>query len=78
MKYTVLLLYPDYHADTYGENWCGSVEAPDVIEAVRAAQKQCVADNKAEDYMDPDDLQPIAIFEGEQHDLISDWLLSIV
>jgi hypothetical protein len=42
-KYSVLLLYPDYMAETYGEDtYFAHVTAVDPIEAVRRAQIQAL------------------------------------
>ena len=51
-KYSVLLLYPDYLADTYGEDtYYGWVEAFSVAHAISKAQIDCYLAQ-----LDPDDL----------------------
>jgi len=54
-KYTVLLLYPDYLADNYGESTClHHVKASDGKEAVRLARKECVEWQEPGVVMDPE------------------------
>jgi hypothetical protein len=77
--FTIILLYPDYLADPYGETWCGQVTAPDIPSAVREAQRQCVADNQFE-LPDPGDLHdftPVSIFAGQHEDLVGEYFRSL-
>lgn len=70
MKYTVILMYPDYLSENGpGETWCGSVEARDAAHAVRVAQNEIMT----ADANDPTDFLPISVFAGEHEDLISLW-----
>ena len=70
-KFTVILMYPDYSTDNYGETWCAAVDARNPVEAVEVAQKQCAGDSTVID--NPDDLLPISVFEGDHKDLIGVW-----
>lgn len=72
-KFTVILLYPDYATDNYGETWCGSVEAANAFEAVGVAQNQVIKDNQQIEFNDPDDLLPVSVFAGEHDDLVGQW-----
>ena len=40
-KYTVILMYPDYSTDNFGETWCEAVPARNPVEAVTVAQQRC-------------------------------------
>ena len=71
--FTVILLYPDYCTDTFGQdNWMSTVEAADPVRAVIAARKQCLKDNKKEfgsKICDAEDLFVIAVLEGDHVDV---------
>jgi hypothetical protein len=72
--YTVILLYPDYASDTYGqETWCGHVQAVDAGAALEAARDEMIAENKklGLEFESRDDLFPIALFQGKHDDLSS-------
>lgn len=74
MIYTVILLYPDYLANQYGETYATSVEAACPKDAVAAARDEA-ADNAAEsvqcDSHDPEDWACIACIAGK-HELLSE------
>ncbi len=70
-SFTVVLMYPDYSVDQYGETWCDTVEANDPVEAVAVAQKKCAEDSTVIER--PDDILPVSVFEGEHKDLIGVW-----
>lgn len=72
-KYTVILLYPDYIANDYGETWCETVDAENPIHAVEVAQKQCFDENKCEPHQDYQDFKPVSVFEGAHQDLVGQW-----
>lgn len=71
MKYTVLLLLPDYMAEDFGtDTYLAWVEARGPTSAVRAAQDQASdqhqkegAECRAADY------QPLLVAEGEIYDI---------
>lgn len=73
--YTVLLLYPDYIANNYGQDtYLACVEAPNVELAVGLAQDMAAAasktpGNKDEDEHDPDDFYPLLTIAGHHDDL---------
>lgn len=69
--FTVLLLYPDYSTDNFGEIWLGHVRAPDATAAVGVAQRKCRRESTV--ISRPDDLLPISVFEGHHRDLVSQW-----
>lgn len=69
--FTVVLLYPDYSTDNFGETWCGHVRAPDATTAVTKAQKLCAEESTVIE--SPDDLLPISVFAGHQPDLVHEW-----
>ncbi len=67
MKYTVLLLYPDYMAETFGqETYMTTVTADNVTQAKRLAQEEVAAENKAEN---PDDFLVLCVLAGEHDDI---------
>lgn len=66
-EYSVLLLYPDYMADNYGQDtYYTSVHAAGPLEAITLAQQEVVAENAHEqdDDMDPDDFVCLLVIEG--------------
>lgn len=72
--YTVILMYPDYVADDYGENYLAHVDATDPTEAVKVAQRQAMKENGNEPDDDGFDREaaayaPIAVFDGHLRDL---------
>lgn len=72
MKYTVILLLPDYHAECFGETDCVQVEADNPMEALEMARIQCVMSNNISmpDPSDLHDLAGVAVFEGHHRNLI--------
>jgi hypothetical protein len=67
MKYTVLLLYPDYVADTFGhETYLAHVEAEDTKEAIDLAQQEIANTIHAE----RQDFYPLLVVYGWHDDLI--------
>ena len=69
MKYTVLLLYPDYLAHNYGEDtYAEHVEAIDPQAAVEAAQSSASA-LFGDDNTDADDFTPLLVVAGHHDDL---------
>lgn len=77
MRYTVILVYPDYVADAADhETWVGSVEAANLVEAVTTAQKDCTEmNNRTNEALieDPSDMMVVAIFEGHHEDQTGQW-----
>lgn len=72
VKYSVLLLYPDYCSDAYGqETYFAHVQAPTPGEALEAARKKCMAEELAPEINDPDDLFCLLIVHGHLNDLSS-------
>lgn len=69
MKYTVILLYPDYMSEIYGqETYCDSVEAADPAQAVALARDE-VKRIYPEELQDPEDMFLLALFEGAHPDI---------
>jgi hypothetical protein len=66
--YTVILIYPDYIASQYGEEfWYDHVEAETVAQAIEAARQN--AQNCNETYDDcGKDFAVVAVFEGHHYD----------
>jgi hypothetical protein len=65
--YSVLLLYPDYASDNYGqETYYAWVQAPDPIAAVAEAQRQAVA-AQIIDIDDPIDFHPLLVTQGHHY-----------
>lgn len=72
-KYTVILLYPDYLADNYGQDiYTDHVEAGSPAEAQAVTQRQLARQHAESDEEDtyPEDFYPLAVFEGH-HDNIA-------
>lgn len=68
MKYTVLLLYPDYTTDNFGQDtYMTSVEADSVIDAQASAQ-MLAADGHCENPK-PEDFFVLMVIEGEHQDI---------
>ena len=60
--YTVVLIYPDYAANQYGEEfWTSHVMADTVADATLAAQLEAIEANKDDD---PDAWAPAFVCEG--------------
>ncbi|MCK9382926.1 MAG: hypothetical protein M0P95_17925 [Sulfuritalea sp.] len=67
MKYTVLLLLPDYAADNYGQDTCLShVDARTVEDAVIRAQDE--ASNNGHTAA-ADDFHPLLVLRGHHDDI---------
>lgn len=65
--FTVLLLYPDYISETFGqETYLTHVEATTVKKAILAARKEAVAANRT---TCPKDWFVLAVFEGTHNDI---------
>jgi len=74
--YTVLLLYPDYMSDSFGqETYLAHVEARDPESAVMEAQQRAVEANTDEEddwiVEDAEDFYPLFVCEGHLGDLYS-------
>jgi len=76
-KYTVILIYPDYIATRYGEEfYTARVLAKDPEDALREARRQAVVANGGSlnpllgNYIHPVDFASAAVFEGF-HDNVS-------
>lgn len=46
MKWTILLLYPDYLAENTAETYCGYVEAETLKDAIHATTEEAMNANK--------------------------------
>lgn len=71
-RYTVILLYPSYMTDNFGEDtYMTCVEAEDVVEAQVAAQEEVVNEARTGDYdnLHPADFSVIAVIAGEHSDI---------
>lgn len=72
-KFTVLLLYPDYMSDNFGQDTCmAHVNAEDVARAQEAAQARMVQirlEYDEEDGQDPDDYFVLMVIEGHHNDI---------
>lgn len=67
MKYSVLLLYPDYLADNFGqETYFEHVEQPTIADAIKSAQ-EFVANEF--DNAQPDDFHPLLVLHGWHDDV---------
>lgn len=71
MKYTVLLLRPDYVADDYGQDtYQAWVEAESVTEAIRKAQLEVVIVDDPDDRFNfAADYFVLAVYLGHQADI---------
>lgn len=84
MKYTVLLLYPDYIATDYGsETYTTVIDADSIEEAIYNAQIEAKQANQVDyeaqrdffnafdpdDNIDPEDFTALGVFEGDHHNL---------
>lgn len=69
--YTVVLIYPDYAAQQYGEEfWTAHVNARDVASAQRKAQREAMAANRVADtHKDLDAWAPVFVCEGHHFNL---------
>lgn len=67
-KYTVILIYPDYLADNYGEEfYIAHVEAETTSRALALAQKYAFESNGGANF--PEDFALCAIFHGHLEDV---------
>lgn len=65
-NYSVLLLYPDYLAEDFGqETYYAHVMTPNKDEAIVAAQQMAAHANP--DVQDMKDFHPLLIIEGHHH-----------
>lgn len=68
--FTVLLLYPDYLADTFGhDTYLAFVEAPSAREAELKAQSEASAQMGLDSIPDPYDFHVLATFAGHHSNL---------
>lgn len=70
--YTVILIYPDYIAEQYGEEfWISHVEAEAPAQAVEAAQREALEANPIHtgEVDSHTDFAVVAVFEGHHDDL---------
>jgi len=74
LPFTVLLLYPDYIADAYGqETYLAHVVAADPAAAVLSAQREVAIDLRGtDDAVDEEDFFPLAVFAGIHDDINPD------
>lgn len=71
MKYSVLLLYPDYIAENFGQDTCWIwIEADTPADAITEAQ-QSLAPSIQELLIDVVDMHPLLVIEGHHDDLRS-------
>jgi hypothetical protein len=71
-KYTVLLLYPDYLSDSYGqETFLSHVRAKNVRDAIAQAQSEVMRVNDWDSNVveDKSHFYPLSVFEGHLKDL---------
>ena len=61
MRWTVVLLYPDYMAETFGDTFIDWTTADDAVEAVAKARENVQANQ-------PEDCRVVAVFEGHLRD----------
>ena len=67
--WTVILLYPDYIADSFGETYMDHVRATHPEEAIQVAQRACRDRLSPREINELDDLAVVAVFEGEHNDV---------
>lgn len=65
--FTVILLYPDYACDTYGDTFMTSVGAKNTVAAVIAARQEAIDGVEAD--CDPEDFQTVAVIAGQHDDI---------
>ena len=71
-KYTVILLYPDYMSENYGqETYMTCVDAKNPTEAVANARAEISAggENEQDEEAEPTDFFVIAVIAGDHEDL---------
>jgi hypothetical protein len=69
-NYTVLLLYPDYMSNNFGqETYLANVVAHDPNDAIDTARADCVEENEHIQIEDRSDLFVLAVFKGKLEDL---------
>lgn len=75
MKYTVLLLYPDYATDNFGQDtYMTCVEAESVASAQVLAQQECAGGygdsiGLGDGDQRPDDFAVLMVIEGDHQDI---------
>jgi len=70
VRYSVLLLYPDYVADAFGQETYYSFEvAATPCEALEKARRRCMKANRG--INDPLDLFCLLMIHGHKHDMTS-------
>lgn len=65
--FTIVMLYPDYIANQYGETFTTFVEAEDMDAAIALAQQEAVEAQEREgddDPIDPEDFAPVFCCRG--------------
>lgn len=69
-KFSVLLLYPDYIADAFGqETFYAHVRALDSVDAVARAQRRAVRHNNQVDVGNETDFYPLLVLRGHRRGL---------
>lgn len=69
-KFTVVLIYPDYLASQYGEEYfISSARAKDAHEALKLVRHEACAQN--DDCNEPEDFGLVAVFPGEHLALLA-------
>ena len=69
LEWTVLLLYPDYLAEQYGEEtYLAWVNATDPEGAIKLAQAEAAMDQCVGYRIDPEDFLPLLVIEGNHED----------
>lgn len=63
MKYTAVLLYPEYAAGEYGDSYIETAEAETPAQAAAAVQKMASKANRGE--IPADEFIVVAVFQGE-------------
>lgn len=70
MKFSVLLLYPDYIADDFGsETWWGFFDCESPVDAIHEAQATLAEAHKEHEQCEPDDFYPLLVIHGWHDDV---------
>lgn len=70
MKFSVLLLYPDYVADDFGsDTFFTHVEQPTIADAIKSAQEDAASQVEQEPPSDPNDWFPLLVLYGWHDDV---------
>ena len=64
-KYTVILLYPDYLADTFGQTYIAHVQTRTVDEAIKKVQMEVAKGDK----YNADNFRCLYVFSGHLFDI---------